>query len=295
MTKKKGKKTIIWVVILLLIAAVGYFMLSTQSSRAGAYLTAESYTGNISTTFSFTGNTESLHEQAIAAPVAATVKEVYISANDTVKADAKLMKLDDGTIIRAGIAGEIVRLNVQKDDVVSVGQELVKVMTVDKLQVRIAIDEYDVAAITLGKHVDVTINALDVTCDGVIVSFDKDASTSSQLSSYAAVITLDAPENALPGMQVEVKMLNQSAQGVVLLNMDAVQFDAQNKAYVLTRGTSEEYATQYIETGISDGSFIEVTSGLKSGATVYYKPTATEASMMMGGMGGMGGGMRNGQ
>ena len=50
-------------------------------------------------------------------------------------------------------------------------------------------------------------------------------------------------------------------------------------------------------TGISDDSYIEITSGLQEGATVVYIPTPSSDSDMgmMGGMpGGMGGGMPGG-
>ena len=47
-----------------------------------------------------------------------------------------------------------------------------------------------------------------------------------------------------------------------------------------------------METGVSDDSYIEITSGLQDGDTVAYLRTASSGSDMM--MGGMGGGMPSG-
>jgi HlyD family secretion protein len=151
--------------------------------------------------------------------------------------------------------------------------------------VEISIDEYDVAAVVIGKEVEVTVNALGVTCPGTVASFDKNANTSGTLSTYTAVVAIDAPKGVLPGIQVEVKMLNGAAENVILLAVDALQFDAQNRAYVLTRSGNGEYVETYVQTGINDGVNVEITSGLASGATVYYTaaPNTDAAAPMMGG------------
>ena len=198
----------------------------------------------------------------------------------------RLVRLSDGTIIRSDIAGEVVHLNVQKDSAVTAGSELATIMDVTHLKVEISIDEYDVAAVAIGKEADVTINALGVTCPGVIESFDKDATKDGTLSAYTAIVAIEAPQGVLPGMQVEAKMLNQSAENVTLLPVEAIQFDAQNRAYVRTNAGKGAYVATYVETGINDGASVEIVSGIASGTTVYYKDasgTTAAALPMMGG------------
>ena len=74
---------------------------------------------------------------------------------------------------------------------------------------------------------------------------------------------------------------------MTLLPAEALQFDAQNRAYVLKRG-GNAYTETYVETGITDGASVEILSGVASGETVYYTPSADDALMMMR----MGGGAR---
>ena len=64
-------------------------------------------------------------------------------------------------------------------------------------------------------------------------------------------------------------------------------------------GGAQEYVSVPVTTGVSDGSYIEITSGLQEGDVVAYIPTTSSSSGMMGGMmggmpGGMGGGMPGG-
>ena len=59
---------------------------------------------------------------------------------------------------------------------------------------------------------------------------------------------------------------------------------------------SSQYVSVQVTTGISDDSYIEITSGLQEGDTVVYIPTTSSDSDMgmMGGMPGGGGGMPGG-
>ena len=60
-------------------------------------------------------------------------------------------------------------------------------------------------------------------------------------------------------------------------------------------GGTQEYVSVPVTTGVSDGDYIEITSGLQEGDVVAYIPTTSSSSGMMGGMpGGMGGGIPGG-
>ena len=294
--KKKGITRWIFPLILVL-AAVAIGIPYVLPSREAGYAQGVAYIGDISTTFSFTGNITAPRYQTIYAPAAATVRDVYVQANDTVRTGDRLCKLSTGELIKADISGEVVRLNMQKDDVVVSGAELITIMDVGNLEVTISIDEYDIGSVSIGKQVDVIINALGITCPGTIKSLDKDATTDKSLAVYSAVVSIDAPEQAFPGMQVEVKMQGQSAESVVLLSAEVLQFDELNRAYVLIRGGDDSHQRTYVETGVNDGSNVEIRAGITNGTVVYYpsKNNEVTAGMTMGRPPMGGGGMPGGQ
>ena len=280
-----GKRRKRWWIVALILVAVAALLLLRPGAQA-QYAQAQVTTGDISTEFSFTGNITAPRRQVIMSEAPATIKDVYVSANQTVQSGERLLKLSTGELIKSDIAGEVVSLDVQQDDVVAAGATLLTIVDVHRLEVDISIDEYDVAAVSIGKPVQVTVNALEQQCEGKVKSFNKEASTTGTLSTYTAVISIDAPQGVLPGMQVEVRMVDKAATGATLIKVEALQFDEQNRPFVLISDGQKGYGRVYVETGINNGTEVQILSGLTSGQTVYYTPTVTDMRLLMMRMGG---------
>ena len=266
--KAKKKRPVKWIVLLVVIGALAIGMM--RPAESANYSEAQVTRGDIETTYSFTGSLTAPRSQTSAATASAQIKNVYVEANQKVEEGDKLLALSNGEVIRAEIDGEVVSLNVEKDDKVSMGEVLAMIVDLSRMEAEIYIDEYDVDAVAVGREVSVTVNALDTDCAGTVKSFSKVAVSMGTMAAYKANIRLDVPEKALPGMQVEVKMLNESAKNTLLLKVDALQFDEENQVYVLTKDAEGAYQATYIETGINDGTTVQVLSGLEEGQTVYY-------------------------
>lgn len=277
---KGGKKKIlIWAAVLIvLVLAAGAWL---RPDEGAAYAQTSVSTGSISTVYSFTGSIIAPRTQKIAAASSGKVKEVYVQANERVEEGDRLLKLSTGEIIKADIDGEVVSLSVSKDDPYSAGTMLAVIMDVSRMEAEISIDEYDVGAIEIGREVSVTVNALDVTSKGRIKSFDRQASGMGTMAAYKARVEFDVPANAFEGMQVEVRMENQSAQNALLLKVDALQFDENNQTYVLTQNSAGEYVQTYVTTGINDGTTVQILSGLYNGQIVYYSGGMDMMELMM--------------
>lgn len=274
------KKKIVWIVLVLAAALViGGGMLLGQEGH-GAYIQTQVETGDISTTYSFTGSIVAPRSQTVVSMTADKVKDVYVEANQKVEEGERLFRLFTGETIKADIDGEVVSLDVRENDMIAAGDLLAVIMDTENMEAEISVDEYDVAAIELGREVTVTVNALDADCMGRVKSFGKQGMVMGTMAAYKAGIEFDVPEKALPGMQVEVKMINESAENAMLLKVAALQFDEQNRAYVLTKDEEGEYVQTYVTTGINDGSTVQIVSGLQSGQTVYY-PAGIDIEALM--------------
>ncbi|MGI1659271.1 MAG: hypothetical protein ACRKFN_09860 [Desulfitobacterium sp.] len=77
-------------------------------------------------------------------------------------------------------------------------------------------------------------------------------------------------------MTAEVKLLNNQATGVVTLPMAAIQFDDQNKPFILKKDATGTAVKTEISTGINDGTIVEIKDGVASEETILY-PKATPA------------------
>ena len=67
-----------------------------------------------------------------------------------------------------------------------------------------------------------------------------------------------------------MKVLKEEARGALRLNINTISYDEDNNPYVFVQGNEKEMARRYLVTGISDGVYVQIVSGLKENETVYY-------------------------
>lgn len=279
---KKKKKWIKWVVILVIVAAVvGWFMMISRKTQDAAYTDVQAAMGSIETYYNFDGLVKAKRMQTIAAGQSGKVRTVYVTQNQQVKEGERLYRLESGETVEADIAGEVTGLYVEQGGVVTAGQTTAQIIDMSSLEIELNVDEYDVAAVAPGQEVQVNVLAPDVRFTGSVTALDKNGTASGGLSYYTATVAFDAVENVYPGMQVSAKVLKEQAENVVLLRRDAVQFDDYNKPYVLVRGADgKSVEHKSVTVGVSDGMNCEITSGLNAGDTVLKSSGMTMAELM---------------
>ena len=279
---KKKKKWIKWGVILVIVAAVvGWFVMVSQKTQDAAYTEVQATLGSIETYYNFDGLVKAKRMQTIAAGQSGKVRTVYVTQNQQVKKGERLYRLEGGETVETDIAGEVTGLYVEQGGVVTAGQTTAQIIDMSSLEIELNVDEYDVAAVAPGQEVQVNVLAPDVRFTGSVTALDKNGTASGGLSYYTATVAFDAVENVYPGMQVSAKVLKEQAENVVLLRQDAVQFDDYNKPYVLVRGADGKSVEQKsVTVGVSDGMNCEITSGLNAGDTVLKSSGMTMAELM---------------
>ena len=233
---KKKKKWIKWVVILVIVAAVvGWFMMVSRKTQDVAYTNVQATLGSIETYYNFDGLVKAKRVQTITAAQSDKVRTVYVTQNQQVKKGERLYRLEGGETVEADIAGEVTGLYVEQGGVVTAGETTAQIIDMNSLEIELNVDEYDVAAVVPGQVVQVNVLAPDVSFTGSVTALNKNGTASGDLSYYTATVAFDAAENVYPGMQVSAKVLKEQAEDAVLLRQDAVQFDDYNKPYVLVR------------------------------------------------------------
>ena len=279
---KKKKKWIKWVVILVIVAAVvGWFMMVSRKTQDVAYTDVQATLGSIETYYNFDGLVKAKRVQTITAAQSDKVRTVYVTQNQQVKKGERLYRLEGGETVEADIAGEVTGLYVEQGGVVTAGETTVQIIDMNSLEIELNVDEYDVAAVVPGQAVQVNVLAPDVSFAGSVTALNKNGTASGDLSYYTATVAFDAAENVYPGMQVSAKVLKEQAEDAVLIRQDAVQFDDYNKPYVLVRGADGKSVEQKrVTVGVSDGMNCEITSGLNAGDTVLKSSGVTMAELM---------------
>ena len=222
-------------------------------------------------------------------------------------------RLDDYRIT-SPITGTVVEKTVKAGDNVGTGSNsnstLCIIYDLSYLQMTLNIDELDIDNVEVGQTVNITSDAkAGQTFTGVVTKVSVVGTTSGGTTTYPVTVRIDDTEGLRPGMNVDAEIVLTSADDVLAIpgtavnrgNTVLITSDSPSAANALEQEAPEGYVYVQVETGVSDDSYIEVTSGLQEGDTVAYLRTASSGSgnMMMGGMpsdmgGGMGGGMPSG-
>lgn len=182
---------------------------------------------------------------------------------------------------------------------VTEGTEEYEIMTLSpdvSMSVTISIDESDILSLEEGQEADVTVNSVsEDALSGVVTEID----TSGESGVYTAEVTLDKTAGMLSGMTASVDIKIEGVEDAILIPVDALhQTSTIYYVYTSYDEETEEYGGMVeVEVGLSNSNYVEITSGLNEGDTVYYTESLSImdmfANMMGGNMGGnMGGGSR---
>ncbi len=279
---KKKKKWLKWVIVLAIAAVfAAWLMMFSKGTQSAVYTDVQAVTGNLETYYNFDGLVKAKRTQTITSAQAGTVRTVYVRQNEQVKKGAKLYRLDDGETVQADMAGEVTGLYIEEGSVVSAGETTAQIIDMSSLEVELKVDEYDVAAVTPGMPVQISVLATGGQFTGNVTALDKNGTASGDLSYYTAAVALESGEGVYPGMQINAKILREKAENAVLLRQDAIQFDEYNKPYVYMRGADGKEVVQVgVSVGASDGIYCEITDGLKAGDTVL-KPSGMSMAELM--------------
>ncbi|MCD8376129.1 MAG: HlyD family efflux transporter periplasmic adaptor subunit [Oscillospiraceae bacterium] len=170
----------------------------------------------------------------------------------------------------------------------------------ESMEITLSVDESDILSLEVGQEASVTIESIgEDTYTGSVTAISTAASSSSGVTAYSVTVTLDKTEEMLSGMSASVVITIEGVENALLIPVDALH-QTSSTSYVYTsydESTGELGGMVEVTTGLSNSSYVEITSGLEEGDTVYYTTSSTEESDMsdffsMGGMdmGGMSGG-----
>ena len=151
----------------------------------------------------------------------------------------------------------------------------------EEVTVSINVDELDILSVAEGQTVAVTLDALEgETFEGTITYVAGTASSGSSSAKYPVKITLNKTEDMKLGMSASATISIDEAEDAVLIPVNALQ-EKGDSAFVYTGKDSDGNLTDKVEveTGLSDGSQVEIIRGLEEGDTVYYlKEKSTDGS-----------------
>ncbi len=134
--------------------------------------------------------------------------------------------------------------------------------------VRVLVDESDIARVTPAAQVQITADALpDETFSGRISRVAPQPVVEQNVRQYPVTVDVtDAQRHLRLGMTVDAEFVLARRTGVLIVPVEAVR-GTESKAVFIVDG--DKLTPRVVQTGLSDGRFIEITSGLQEGEIVY--------------------------
>lgn len=153
----------------------------------------------------------------------------------------------------------------------------------EEMQLIVSVDERDILSLAVGQHAEITLEAAaGETFTGAITRINASGTTGGGAARYQVEITLPRTEHMLPGMSASAVITTYEVSGILILPAEAIQEDWPS-VYVYTALVSGDPAEPVeVQTGLSDGLYVEIISGLSPGDTVYYTVIQTQGWPMWG-------------
>jgi len=155
----------------------------------------------------------------------------------------------------------------------SSSQQIATIKTEGNPTITINLTEIDAPTVHVGDHATVTFDAFpDKTYTGRVMSINTSGSVSSGVTSYPTTIVLDiAPPNVYPNMSATASIITNTTDDVILVPSSAVQTSNEvSTVRILKNGIPQ---TVTVETGLSNDTQTEITSGISEGDAVITGQT----------------------
>ena len=148
-----------------------------------------------------------------------------------------------------------------------------RVTSQKEMTLEITIDEQDIAKVSPDMAATVTLDALKgESFPATVTSIGAEGVNSGGSSKFTVELTLEKSANMLPGMNASAVLPLSRTEGVLRLPAEALSQEG-TKTIAYT-GFDEKTETLInpvtVTTGVSDGQWVEILSGLSEGDTIWY-------------------------
>ncbi|MBQ9625423.1 MAG: biotin/lipoyl-binding protein [Clostridia bacterium] len=162
----------------------------------------------------------------------------------------------------------------------SVNSSSAFVLATDKLmKMNITIDETDILTVKKGMDVTITLDFLPGKVYKGVINKIGGSTGGTGSAGYTAEVLVEKDESLLAGMHATATITIDKKENVVMIPVNAIQ-EVGGEVFVFTvsdkNGLSGE---RKVTTGLSDGTNVEITSGLEEGEDVYFYGIYTDFSM----------------
>lgn len=276
---RRHKKLVIFLgIVLILVAAIGFLLNGAKNSAstgATSVITDQATVMDIKNSLSSDGKIAPALEENIAPHTGYALKEVLVEKGQSLKEGDAILKYSNGKTMTAPYPCVIQKLNLPEAKQTMTTDHYVKIGSTDTLAMAMTVNESDFDKIQIGQTAEITANSTGNVYEGKITFISDLANYADTGSSFDVIVTFLNDGSLRVGMSGTATVTMEKADQVIAVPAEAIQ-DGESGSYVLVVKDDGSTKETPVETGISDGTYIEIKSGLKGGETIQYYVTNDE-------------------
>ncbi|QEY34790.1 efflux RND transporter periplasmic adaptor subunit [Caproiciproducens galactitolivorans] len=188
--------------------------------------------------------------------------------------------LDGNGVITSPCDGIVATVSYKAGDTVPASTAIMEISKPDSVSLSVSISEDDITGISIGQEASITLSAYDnQSFDAMVESITAEPARSGSSSvTYTVVVKMTGTDNDVgtvyTGMSGEATIIQKRVKNVLYVNNKAIRFD-NGVSTVLVKNQDGSTTEKNVKTGFSNGTNVEVTSGLAEGDTVLAESTVS--------------------
>jgi len=186
--------------------------------------------------------------------------------------------LEAATMV-APFDGTVISVGAEVGDLVSSTNIVVTLADLSNLRVRAIVDETDISLVEIGQEVEATFDAFPgLSFWGEVLEVPLQGTLSQNILTYEVPISLEGAEKVAlkTGMTANLEIVVGRRENALLVPAMAVQQGEEGKVVMVQDTPQGTAVATPVKVGLSDGTYVEIVSGLIEGDSVLVEYQATQ-------------------
>ena len=277
MRKKKSHAGLILLILLIIIGVIIYYCFFNKSEEVNSETTiteaiVEQMT--ILNTMSNSSSVESALTENIELHATYYYKEIYFEENEYIAEGENILKYTNGTYLKAPYNCVITEISIPEEQKQCTNSHYITVQSTDILTMSLTVDEDELDTVYIGQEAQITVDVIeDKTYKGYVTNVSNIATYSSSGSKFDVIVEFENDGQISIGMSATCNVILEKSENTIAVPAEAIYSESRQK-YVIVKNNDGTTENVYIETGISNDAYTEITSNnLMPGQTILIKET----------------------
>lgn len=188
--------------------------------------------------------------------------------------------LNNNGIVSSPCDGIVASISYKGGESVTANDTIMTISGNDSISVSVSVSEDDITNVSVGQEASISLSAFDdQTLDATVDSITAEPARSGSSSVTYTVVVKSTDKvsdigTVYDGMSADATMIQHAVKNVLHVSDRAITFQ-DGVSSVLVKNSDGSTSKKTVKTGFSDGTNVEVASGLKEGETVLAESTVS--------------------